>query len=205
MTNVLAIGVTTLVLFVSLRQPVVAGRQTTGATQQSAAVTGAPRPIDALLELPRLDSTIRIASLKRQSTPISVVIDAVVSTTRVWVDYDQSVPEMDKLCSVNLTDASLEDALQAVLRANGIAYTVLTPKSVLVYSDTPGNREKFGWSVRAFEVKHADPASLVSLMYRQLIRAPGIRPIIVVAEKPARVINVRATGEENGDHRQAHR
>jgi len=196
MTKVLAIGAMTSVLFVSVGPPSSAAPQATGTAQQSAAATNTPRPIEALLEIPRLDPAIRIASLKRQSTPVSVVTDAVVSTTRVTINYDQSVPELDKLCSVNLMDASLEDALQAVLRANAIAYTVLTPKQVFVYSDTPANREKFSWSVRAFEVQHADPAALVSLLYKQLLNAPGNRPIIIAPEKPSRTIKVRAFGEK---------
>jgi len=197
MTRMFAVGVMTLVLFVRVGQPTFAAPQATGTTQQPAVATVTPRPIDALLEMPRLDPAIRIASLKRQSTPVRVVMDAVAAgTTRLMVHYDQSVPELDKTCSVNLADATLEEALQAVLRANAIAYTVLGPHEVLAYSDTPANLEKHGWSVRAFEVLHADPALLVSLMYRQLTSAPGIRPIIIAPAKPSRTINVRATGEK---------
>jgi hypothetical protein len=196
MTKVLAIGVPTLFLLVGLTRPVAAVPQATGAAQQTTAVTSPPRPIEALLEPPRLDPTIRIASLKRQSTPISVVMDAIISITGLFVSYDESVPGLNKLCSVNLVNATLEEALQSVLGANAIAYNVGTPKSVFVYSDTPANREKHTWSVRAFEVLHADPAALVSLVYRELLKTSGTRPIIIAPEKPARTIKVRATGEK---------
>ena len=86
--------------------------------------------------------------------------------------------------------------LDAVLRANGIGFNVGGPKVVFVYSDTPANRQKHEWSVRAFQIVNADPAALTSLLYRQTTSAPGIRPIIVVAASPARTINVRATGEK---------
>jgi hypothetical protein len=188
MTRALAIGVTTAVLF---------GAVQIGAAQQPVATTSSPRPIDALLELPRLDPAVRIGSLKRQSTPVGVVMDAVVSTTRLTVHYEQSVPELDKICSVELSNASLDEALQAVLGANAIAYTVLGAKQVFVYSNTPANLEKYSWSVRAFQILHADPQALAAMANRQfVISSSGIRPIIVVAAAPARVINVRATGEK---------
>jgi len=122
-------------------------------------------------------------------------MDALTSTVRLTVHHDQSVP-LDKTCTVNLANASLEEALQAVLGANAIAYTVLGPHEVFTYPDTPVNREKYRWSVRVFEVTRADPNALAASLNRQFVSSPGFRPIIVVAERPARTINVRAIGEQ---------
>jgi hypothetical protein len=154
------------------------------------------RSVEALLEMPRFDANIRIASLKHEKTPISLVMGIMADLTRLTAHYDQSVPELTRTCTVNLVNASLDEALDAVLRANGMAFTVLGPKEVFVYSDTPANREKYAWSVRAFPVANADPAALTSLLYKQFLTGPGIRPIIVASKSPSPTITVRATGEK---------
>ena len=151
--------------------------------------------LEALLELPKLDSSIRIAALKRDATKVLVVMDAITTLTRLTINYDANIPELEKACSVDFVNAPVSEVLEKVLRANGIGYTVLSPRQLLVYSDTPANREKYAWSVRTFPVAHADPAELTALLYRQLMTGQGIRPIIV-ADKTAHTIKVRATGDK---------
>ena len=177
---------------IRLRPAAIAVSILVGASLAAQAPATGQRPIDALLEVPRLDASIRIASLKRQATPIRSVMSAIAGITRLNAHYDQSVPELDNDCNVDLVDASLENALQVVLHANAIAFTVLGPKEVFVYSDTSANRQKYPWSVRAFQVMHADPSALTALLYRETTD-PGIRPVIVVAQSPSRTITVRAT------------
>ena len=121
--------------------------------------------------------------------------------TRLTIHYDEKVPELARTWTGSLVDVPLEKALDAVLRPNGIAFNVLGPKQVFAYSDTPANREKYGWVVRTFTLVQAEPSALAALLNRQLtLSTPGIRPIIVPSTLaptlPAGTITVRATGEK---------
>ena len=175
---------------------------TVGSPRAAQQTANASRPIESFLEIPQLDATIRIASLKHEATLIGTVMGHIEAMTRLSVYYDESVPELTKKWTGNLVDVPLDKALDAVLKANGIAFTILGPKQVFAYSDNAPNREKYQWSVRTFPLAHADPNTLAAYLNRQFttITGTGIRPIIVPSNLaptlPPRSITVRATGEK---------
>ena len=153
--------------------------------------------MDALLEIPKLDPSARVASLTQDDAPVRVVMSAIVAMSNLTVHYDQSVPALEKKCSVSLTNVPLERALDTVLRKNGMDFIVLQPKELFIYSATPENREKFGWKVRTFQLAHADAAVLTQALNKQFTatKGPGFRPIILADRTPP-TIRVRAVGEQ---------
>ena len=179
----------------------------TSVVAQNPAPPADQRPTTAFLEVPRLDAGIRIQALRREMTPIGSVVREIADMSRLFVHYDRVVPELSKTWTGNLVDTSLEKVLDVVLKANGMAFTVLGPREVFVYSDGPANRENHAWQVRTFSLLYADPSALAAVLNRQFVTTPvpaavgeespsqRIRPIIVPSQNPP-TITVRATGEK---------
>jgi len=152
-------------------------------------------PMDAMLEIPQLDAAVRITTPKRDATPIDRLLDELVKTAGLTIQKDETVPELTKAVSVDLTSAPLKTALDAILRANGIEFTVLAPKAIFVYSATPSNKEKFAWQLRTFPLTRANPMALTQILNKELTSTHGIRPIMLTEREPP-TIRVRATAEK---------
>ena len=203
MTRTLGIGAAAALLLVTCAgaQPLAFGNfgapQTPAPAQFPALPPAEQRVVDAQMADLRLDASVRIPSLKRETTSIRDVMSAIAGATGLTTRYDQNVPEVDKTCTVDLVDASLEDALKLVLHANAAAFKVLGPKAVFVYSDTPANRQKYTESIRTFYITNADPTQIGQLIIRlPAVSTPdGIRPVLVTG-RASHTITVKATADK---------
>ena len=129
------------------------------------------------------------------STPSSLkdILNFIGSASGINVTYDQQYT--DKSYSVNLDGVTVEEALNQVLSANGYYYKVTSPRTILVIPDQPAKHQQYDeLVVKVFFISHADATELTQLV-SGIIRIPQmpIQPMIV-ANKTANTITVRATG-----------
>src|SRR5260221_3651887 len=129
------------------------------------------------------------------STPSSLkdILNFIGSASGINVTYDQQYT--DKSYSVNLDGVTVEEALNQVLSANGYYYKVTSPRTILVIPDQPAKHQQYDeLVVKVFFISHADATEITQLV-SGIIRIPQI-PIqpMIVANKTANTITVRATG-----------
>ena len=152
--------------------------------------------VDASLADRHLDAVARV-SQTFDAAPVKDVLTAIGRATGLVVRFDQTVPEQEKLFTGELTDLSLDAALAEVLTANAMAFKVIAPKSVFIYSDTSANRQRFAESTRVFELAKADSATLVQALTQHLrtARPDGVMPRLMAVKTPV-LIYVRATADK---------
>jgi hypothetical protein len=166
------------------------------ATQTPTLPPGERQQVDAQLADRRLE-LVTVSALTAENKPVRDVLRSLSEMTGLVTRFDESVPELDTHCTVNMRNLRLDAALQTLLGANKIAWTVTGAKSVFLYSDTPANRQKFAESVRVFALAVAEPGVLQQkLMQLPIVStASGLRPT-VMSTRSARTIWVRATPDK---------
>src|SRR4051794_8503723 len=121
------------------------------------------------------------------------VLNFIGTSTGINVTYDQQF--VDKPFTVNLEGVTLEEALQQILTANQYYYKVLNPRTIIVIPDQPAKHAQYDeLVVRVFYISHADATELAQLV-NSIMRIPQmtIQPM-VMPNKTANTITVRATG-----------
>ncbi|MGE3509667.1 MAG: secretin N-terminal domain-containing protein [Vicinamibacterales bacterium] len=160
-----------------------------------------PRPaIEGLRERARAASAEPILNpasreplnLRFNNASLRDILNFIASATGINVTYDRDVT--DRPATVQLDGVTLEQALQQILTVNQLAYKVLSPRSVLIFPDTPPKHTQYDEQVvRTFYISHADVTELTQLL-SSIIRLPGI-PIqpVIQFNKTANTIVVRGT------------
>ncbi len=121
------------------------------------------------------------------------VLNFIGTSTGINITYDQQF--VDKPFTVNLEGVTLEEALQQILTANQYYYKVLNPRTIIVIPDQPAKHAQYDdLVVRVFYISHADATELAQLV-NSIMRIPQmtIQPM-VMPNKTANTITVRATG-----------
>jgi hypothetical protein len=139
----------------------------------------------------RLDPNARVASLSLTARPLSEILDAVAKAGGVTLRYASGITSLDTSSTVTLSDKTVEDALRTVLASHALTFQTLGPKSVFIYPDTAGNREKYTATIRVFPIAKANPAMLAQQMNQTVLRptADGFRAMILtVRDSPALVV-----------------
>ncbi len=154
------------------------------------------RQVEGAIGDRRLDPAARV-SQRFEATPITDVLAAITRATGLIVRFDQAVPELQAPFTGQLADLSLDAALAKVLTANAMAFTVITPKSVLVYTDTTLNRQRFAEAIRVFRLAKAESSMVVQALatYLRASNSDGIPPRFSAVREPA-LIYVRATADK---------
>ena len=158
----------------------------------------AQRQIETLLERAasvRLDPNARVGSLDLRDRPLKEVIDTVAKAGGITVRYASDTTGLETPSTIALSDQTVEDALRAVLKGEGLVFQPVTAKMAFIYPDTPANREKYTVSNRVFVLTQADPTTLAQELNRAL-RSPTevFQPMIFSVRDPATLV-VRATPE----------
>ncbi len=127
------------------------------------------------------------------SSSLKDILNFIGTASGINVTYDQQY--IDKPYSVNLDGVTVEDALQQVLSANGYYYKVTNPRTILVIPDQPAKHQQYDELVmRVFYISHADASELAQLV-NTMIRIPQMAvQAMVMPNKVANTISVRATG-----------
>jgi general secretion pathway protein D len=121
------------------------------------------------------------------------ILNFIGTATGINVQYDQQF--VDKPYTVNLDGVTVEDALNQVLSANGYYYKVTNPRTILIIPDQPAKHQQYDdLVIKVFYVSHADATELASLV-NSIMRIPAmsVQPM-VMPNKTANTITVRATG-----------
>jgi hypothetical protein len=142
-----------------------------------------------------LDPLARVGNLDFRDRPLKEIIDAVAKAAGITVRYAPGMTGLDTPSTVTMSDETVEDALRAVLKSDGLTFQALGAKTAFIYPDTPANREKYTASIRVFALAKADPVMLASQLNRAL-RSPTevIQPMIFTV-RDSRTIIVRASPE----------
>src|SRR3954468_15661102 len=120
------------------------------------------------------------------------VLNFIGTSTGINITYDQQF--VDKPYTVNLEGVTLEEALQQILSVNQYYYKVLNPRTIIVIPDQPAKHTQYDEIVvRVFYVSHADATELAQLV-NSIMRIPQMPlPPMVMPNKAANTIRVRAT------------
>ena len=143
---------------------------------------------------PIIDLTTKLPSLKFQQASVRDILNFIATSSGINITFDQTF--QDRPYSIVLEDVTAEQALQQIMLANQLFYKVLNPKTILVIQDTQANRLKYDEMVlRVFYVSHADVAELAQLINAMMrIATMPVQPV-VLPNKTANTITVRATAQ----------
>jgi len=120
------------------------------------------------------------------------ILNFIGNLSGINIVYDTQVPPT--ATTVHLDGVTLEQALQQIMTVNGLAYKVLSERSILVFQDTAPKHAQYDEQVvQTFYVSHADVTELTQLL-SSLIRLPSlaVQPAIQF-NKTANTITVRGT------------
>ena len=143
----------------------------------------------------RLDPLARVGSLDLRARPLREIIDAVAKAGGITVRYASDVTSLDTPSTITVSDETVEGALRAVLKSDGLTFQATGAKSAFIYPDTPANREKYTVSNRVFALAKADPAVLGQQLNRALRSPTEVFQPVIFTVNDSRTIVVRATNE----------
>jgi type II secretory pathway component GspD/PulD (secretin) len=152
--------------------------------RQEAARQAAPQPLFNL--------TTVLPGIRFNNTGLREILNSIGMTSGVNVTYDNTF--QDRQYTVQLDNVTLEEALNQILAANQLFYKVVSPRSIIVVPDNVQKRGQYEeQAIRTFPVSHADATELAQLI-NTIIRVGGgqVQPM-VVANKTANTVTVRAT------------
>ena len=121
------------------------------------------------------------------------ILNFIGSASGININYDAQFQDKP-YGPVNLDGVTLEEALNQVLSANQYYYKVTGPKTIIIIPDQPQKHQQYDDLVmRVFFINHADVTELASLV-NSVMRIPqmAVQPM-VMPNKKASTITVRAT------------
>jgi len=153
-----------------------------------------PARIDTLREqaaqtspVPRLDPSIPLPALRYESAAVGDILDAIASLTGINVWYDNGLEAaLSRPQSLDVTETSLEDVLNQIMRLNQLTYKVVNPQTILIYQDTQQKRNQ--WEdkyLRIFYLSHAsvdDIGTQLNNIVTQAMNNVAVRPVITPNE-----------------------
>jgi len=139
-----------------------------------------------------LNFTTPMPRIQFNNTSMKDVLAFIANATGINITYDREVT--DRAMTIQLEQATLEQALNQIMTMNGLSYKVVNDRSIFVFPDTAPKHAIYDEQVvRTFYISHADATELTQIL-STIVRLPGIavQPGIV-ANKTANTITVRAT------------
>ena len=142
-----------------------------------------------------LDPLARVSNLDLRDRPLREIVDAIAKAGGITVRYAPGMSGPDTPSTITVSDETVENALRAVLKNDGLTFQATGAKSAFIYPDTPANRDKYTVSNRVFALANADPVTLAQQLNRAL-RSPTevIQPMIFTV-RDSRTLIVRASPE----------
>ena len=134
-----------------------------------------------------------MAPIRFNQASLRDIFSSIAKGTGINITYDSTF--QDRVYTVELSEVTLEQALNQIVTANQLFYKVLDPKTIIVIPDNAQKRAQYEEQVvQNFYISHADPLELAQML-NQVIRPIGGQQLapVIAANKTANVINVRAT------------
>jgi hypothetical protein len=156
------------------------------------------RTIEAQLERlasARLDPLARVGGLDLRGRPLREIIDAIAKAGGITVRYAPGMTSLDRPSTFTASDETVDSALRAVLKNDGLTFAALGAKTAFIYPDTPANREKYTTSNRTFFVAKADPVTLAQQLNRALRSPTEVVQPMLFPVRDSRTILVHASPE----------
>ncbi|HLG59428.1 MAG TPA: hypothetical protein VI485_29080 [Vicinamibacterales bacterium] len=142
---------------------------------------------------PLFNLTTVMAPISFRQASLRDIFTSIATGAAINITYDSTF--QDRVYTVQLTDVTLEQALNQIVAANQLFYKVLDPRTIMVIPDNAQKRAQYEEQlVQNFYISHADPLELAQML-NQVIRPVGGQQLapVISANKTASVINVRAT------------
>jgi hypothetical protein len=143
----------------------------------------------------RLDPLARVGSLDLRDRPLREIIDAVARAGGITVRYASGMTGLDTPSTITVSDETVEDALRAVLKSDGLTFQALGARMAFIYPDTPADRDKYTASNRVFALAKADPVTLAQQLNRALRSPTEVFQPVIFTVRDSRTLVVRATPE----------
>jgi hypothetical protein len=143
----------------------------------------------------RLDPLARVGSLDLRDRPLREIIDAVARAGGITVRYASGMTGLDTPSTITVSDETVEDALRAVLKSDGLTFQALGARIAFIYPDTPADRDKYTASNRVFALAKADPVTLAQQLNRALRSPTEVFQPVIFTVRDSRTLVVRATPE----------
>jgi general secretion pathway protein D len=119
------------------------------------------------------------------------VLGFISTATGINVTYDSTF--QDRPITINLNGVPLEQALNTIMSSNGLFYSVLDPTTIVVAQDTAATRARYERLIAiTIPLSYGDSTELAQML-TQITRTTGASPPIIVPNKSANSITVRAT------------
>jgi general secretion pathway protein D len=142
---------------------------------------------------PLFNLTTVMAPIRFQQASVRDILGSIARGAQINITYDSTY--QDRVYTVEMTDVTLEQALNQIVTSNQLFYKVLDPKTILIIPDNAQKRAQYEEQlVQNFFISHQDPLE-VAQMLNQVIRPVGGQQLapVIAANKTASVITVRAT------------
>ena len=160
-----------------------------------------PRPrIEALREqarvgpAPLVSLRTRLPRINFNQSSVRDILSFIGSQAGITVTFDQAFT--DRPYSIDLENATVEEALQQIMAANQLFYKVLNPKTIIVANESTQKRLQYDeMVVKVFYLSHVEAQELAQLV-TTLMRVPQMAsPPVIMANpnKTANTITVRGT------------
>jgi type II secretory pathway component GspD/PulD (secretin) len=134
-----------------------------------------------------------MAPIRFNQSSLRDIFSSIAKATAINITFDSTF--QDRVYTLELTDVTLEQALNQIVTANQLFYKIMDPRTILVIPDNAQKRAQYEEQlVQNFYISHVDPLELAQML-NQVIRPIGGQQLapVISANKTASVINVRAT------------
>jgi type II secretory pathway component GspD/PulD (secretin) len=141
---------------------------------------------------PLLNLNTALRAIRFNNASLREILGAIGSATGVNITYDRQY--QDRQYTVQFDGETLEQALNQILSVNGLAYKVLTERSILVFDDNAQKHAQYDDQViQTFYLSNADATELAQLL-SVAFRPPGLAVQPAIApNKTSNSITIRAT------------
>ena len=131
--------------------------------------------------------------LRFQQTSVREILGSIAKLAQVNITFDSTF--QDRVYTVEMSDVTLEQALNNIVSANQLFYKVMDPRTILIIPDNAQKRAQYEEQlVQNFYISHGDPLEIAQML-NQVIRPVGGQQLapVISANKTSSVITVRAT------------
>ncbi|HKE86495.1 MAG TPA: hypothetical protein VKB50_22215 [Vicinamibacterales bacterium] len=131
--------------------------------------------------------------IRFQQTSVRDILGSIAKLAQINITFDSTF--QDRVYSVEMSDVTLEQALNNIVSANQLFYKVMDPRTIMIIPDNAQKRAQYEEQlVQNFYINHGDPLEIAQML-NQVIRPVGGQQLapVISANKTSSVITVRAT------------
>jgi general secretion pathway protein D len=170
--------------------------------REQAEASRPPASIDALRQqatqsspIPHLDPRTPLRKMQFTNAAVRDILRAIADNTGINIQYDQGLDQsLTRPFTFDVQDTSLEEVLLQVLESNQLTYKIQSPRSILVYADTPQKRQQYeAQYIQTFYLSNSAPEDVQTALQNLLANVQiAVRPVIAPV-KGSNAITVKAT------------